>query len=61
MAKSHSRRQGNPEFRHRGSGPRLAVAEREGELYALLPPALLAPRQRERRDPRHPERCGRAG
>jgi len=37
-------------FRHRVPGPLPAVAEFEAELYALLTPALLAPRQLERRD-----------
>src|SRR5215470_4224809 len=56
MAKSSKRRRGNPDFRHRVPGPLPAVAEIEAELTALLTPALFAPRQLERRDPRNPER-----
>jgi hypothetical protein len=56
MAKPHKRRHGNPDFRHRVPGPLPAVAEIEAELTALLTPALFAPRQLERRDPRNPAR-----
>jgi DDE family transposase len=56
MAKSSKRRRGNPDFRHRVPGPLPAVAEIEAELTALLTPALFAPRQLERRDPRNPDR-----
>jgi hypothetical protein len=56
MAKRSKRRRGNPDFRHRVPGPLPSVAEVEAELYALLTPALLAPRQLERRDPRNPQR-----
>ena len=56
MATRRKRRHSNPEFRHRVPGPLPSVAEVEAELYALLTPALLAPRQLERRDPRNPER-----
>src|SRR4029453_13190163 len=56
MAKSNKRRRGNPDFRHRIPGPLPAGAEIEAELTALLTPALFAPRQLERRDPRNPER-----
>jgi len=56
MAKRSKRRRGNPDFRHRVPGPLPSVAEVEAELYALLTPALLAPRQLERRDPRNPKR-----
>jgi hypothetical protein len=56
MAKSSKRRRGNPDFRHRVPSPLPAVAEIEAELYALLTPALLAPRQLERRDPQDPAR-----
>jgi Transposase DDE domain len=56
MAKSTRRRRGNPDFRHRVPGPLPSVAEVEAELYALLTPGLLAPRQLERRDPRNPAR-----
>lgn len=56
MAKCRPRRHSNPDFRHRVPGPLPAVAEIEAELTALLTPALFAPRQLERRDPRNPER-----
>jgi hypothetical protein len=56
MAKPNKRRDGNPDFRHRVPGPLPAVAEIEAELTALLTPALFAPRQLERRDPRNPAR-----
>src|SRR5262245_36092110 len=56
MAKSNKRRRGNPDLRHRVPGPLPAVAEIEAELTALLTPALFAPRQLERRDPRNPDR-----
>jgi len=56
MAKPNQRRHGNPDFRHRVPGPLPAVAEIEAELTALLTPALFAPRQLERRDPRNPAR-----
>jgi hypothetical protein len=56
MAQRSKRRRGNPDFRHRVPGPLPAVAEIEAELTALLTPALFAPRQLERRDPRNPER-----
>jgi hypothetical protein len=56
MTKPNKRRHGNPDFRHRVPGPLPAVAEIEAELTALLTPALFAPRQLERRDPRNPDR-----
>lgn len=56
MAKRSKGRRGNPDFRHRVPGPLPAVAEIEAKLTALLTPALFAPRQLERRDPRNPER-----
>ena len=56
MAKPTKRRHRNPDFRHRVPGPLPAVAEIEAELTALLTPALFAPRQLERRDPRNPAR-----
>src|SRR4249919_132583 len=56
MGKPNKRRQCNPDFRHRVPGPLPAVAEIEAELTALLTPALFAPRQLERRDPRNPAR-----
>ncbi len=57
MANRSKRRRGNPDFRPRVPGPLPSVAEVEAELYALLTPGLLAPRQLERRDPRNPQRC----
>src|SRR5258706_11772377 len=56
MAKRNKRRQGNPDFRQRVPGPLPAMAEIEAELTALLTPALFAPRQLERGDPRTPSR-----
>jgi hypothetical protein len=56
MAQRSKRRSGNPDFRHRVPGPLPAVAEIEAELFAWLTPALLAPRQLERRDPCNPQR-----
>ena len=56
MGKPNKRRHGNPDFRHRVPGPMPSVAEIEAELTALLTPALFAPRQLERRDPRNPDR-----
>jgi hypothetical protein len=57
MAKRRPRQHHNPDFRHRVPGPLPAVAEIEAELFALLTPALLAPRQLERRDPHNSPRC----
>ena len=56
MATGRQRQHHNPDFRHRVPGPLPAVAEIEAELYALLTPALFAPRQLERPDPRNPQR-----
>jgi hypothetical protein len=56
MAKRNQRPQHNPDFRHRVPGPVPAVAEIEAELFALLSPALLAPRLLARSDPRNPQR-----
>jgi Transposase DDE domain len=56
MAKRNQRPHHNPDFRHRVPGPVPAVAEIEAELFALLSPALLAPRLLERSDPRNPQR-----
>ena len=56
MGKPNKRRHRNPDFRQRVPGPLPAIAEIEAELTALLTPALFAPRQLERRDPRNPER-----
>jgi hypothetical protein len=44
MATRRKRRHSNPDFRHRVPGALPSVAEVEAELYALLTPALLAPR-----------------
>src|SRR5215470_4184558 len=57
MAKRNQRQHPNPDFRHRVPGPLPAIAEIEAELFALLTPALLAPRQLERRDPHDPQRA----
>jgi hypothetical protein len=57
MAKRNQRQHHNPDFRHRVPSPVPAVAEIEAELFALLSPALLAPRLLERSDPRNPQRC----
>src|SRR5882672_9820585 len=56
MAKRNQRQHHNPDFRHRVPGPVPAVAEIEAALFALLSPALLAPRLLERSDPRNPQR-----
>ena len=56
MATRRTRQPHTPDFRHRVPGPLPAVAESEAELTALLTPALFAPRQVERRDPRNPAR-----
>jgi hypothetical protein len=56
MAQRGPRQHHNPDFRHRVPGPLPAVAEIEAELTALLTPALFAPRQLERQDPRNPAR-----
>src|SRR5512134_1113348 len=56
MAQRKQRQRHNPDFRHRVPGPLPAVAEIEAEIFALLTPALLAPRQLERSDPRNPQR-----
>jgi hypothetical protein len=56
MGKPNKRRHCNPDFRHRVPGPMPSIAESEAELTALLTPALFAPRQLQRRDPRTPDR-----
>src|SRR4249920_736044 len=56
MAKRNQRQHHNPDFRHRVPGPVPAVGEIEAELFALLSPALLAPRLLERSDPGNPQR-----
>src|SRR2546426_11042080 len=46
----------NPDLRHHVPGPLPPVADVEAALWALLTPALLAPRLLERRDPCNPAR-----
>ena len=47
---------GNPDLRHRSQMPGPEIAEIEQRLYQLLSPALLAPRQMERHNPKDPKR-----
>src|SRR6266481_9221346 len=56
MAHKHTRSRPHAEFRHRSQVPMPAVEEVEQRLLDVLSPALLAPRQMERRDPRQPQR-----
>src|SRR5215510_10810257 len=56
MAHKPTRSRPHAEFRHRSQIPMPAVAEVEQRLMDVLSPALLAPRQLERRDPRQPHR-----
>jgi len=56
MAHKHTRSRPHAEFRHRSQVPMPAVEEVEQRLLDVLSPALLAPRQLERRDPRQPQR-----
>ena len=56
MAHKHTRSRSHAEFRHRSQVPMPAVEEVEQRLLDVLSPALLAPRQLERRDPRQPQR-----
>src|SRR5918995_6047103 len=56
MAHKHARPRPHAEFRHRSQVPMPAVEEVEQRLAELLSPALLAPRQMERYDPRQPQR-----
>jgi hypothetical protein len=56
MAHKQTRPWSPAEFRHRSQMPRPAVAEVEQRLLDGRTPALLAPRQRERHDPRPPQR-----
>src|SRR2546429_3351262 len=56
MAHKHTRARPHAEFRHRSQIPMPAVEEVEQRLLDGLSPALLAPRQLERRDPRQPQR-----
>jgi hypothetical protein len=56
MAHKHTRARPHAEFRHRSQIPMPAVEEVEQRLLDVLSPALLAPHQLERRDPRQPHR-----
>ncbi len=47
---------GNPDLRHRSQMPAPEIAEIEQRLHQLLSPALLAPRQMERHNPKDPNR-----
>jgi len=59
MAHKHVRSRPHGEFRHRPQVPMPAVEEAEQRRLDVLSPALLAPRQLERRDPRQPQRLTR--
>jgi hypothetical protein len=56
MAHKHTRPRPHAEFRHRSQIPLPAVEEVDQRLAELRSPALLAPRQMERRAPRPPQR-----
>jgi hypothetical protein len=56
MAHKPTRHRSHSEFRHRSQIPLPAVEDVEQQLREALNPSLLAPRQRERRDPRQPQR-----
>lgn len=56
MAYKRVKARPHAEFRHRSQIPMPGVTEVEHRLADLLSPALLAPRQLERRDPRQPGR-----
>ena len=56
MANRRQRQPHKPAFRPRVPGPLPAGAESEAERAAVLPPALFAPRQLARLDPRNPQR-----
>jgi len=56
MAHKHTRARPPAECRHRSQVPMPAVEAVEQRLLDVLSPALLAPRQLERRDPRQPQR-----
>jgi hypothetical protein len=56
MTHKHTSFRPHSEFRHRSQVPMPAVEEVEQRLLDVLSPALLAPRQLERRDPRQPQR-----
>jgi Transposase DDE domain len=56
MAHKPTKPRPHAEFRHRSQMPLPAVEEVDQRLAELLSPALLAPRQMERRDPRQPQR-----
>lgn len=50
---------GNPDLRHRSQIPAPEIAEIEQRRYQLLSPALLAPREMERHNPKDPNRLMR--
>ena len=56
MAHKHTSFRPHTEFRHRSQVPMPAVEEVEQRLLDVLSPALLAPRQLERRNPQQPQR-----
>jgi hypothetical protein len=56
MAPKQTRPRVHPEFRHRSPIPVPAVEDVAQRLTDLRSPSWLAPRQRERRDPRQPPR-----
>src|SRR5262245_2834863 len=56
LAHKHTRARPHAEFRHRSQIPLPAVEEVAQRLTDLLSPSLRAPRQRERRAPRQPQR-----
>ena len=56
MAHKRTRARPHAEFRHRSQIPMPAGEEGEQRWTDLLSPSFLAPRQRERRDPRQPQR-----
>jgi hypothetical protein len=59
MTHKPTRSRPHAEFRHRSQIPMPAVAEVAQRLLEVLSPALLAPRQLERREPRQPHRLSR--
>jgi hypothetical protein len=56
MAHKQSRPRPHADFRHRSQIPLPAMEDVEHRLMDVLSPALLAPRQLERRDPQQPQR-----
>ena len=59
MAHKQSQPRSHSDFRHRSQMPLPAMEGGEQRLLDVLSPALLAPRQLERRDPREPQRLVR--